>query len=471
MAQRRENGMDKLAQQKPVILFIHGFGSTSKCWNPLLKLLREDKRVTERYDLEVWDYPTKWFEINILGRIPRLQEIGRALHDKLDSPEYHCREVTLVGHSQGGLVIQAYLASVLEKGEGPKLGNLRQAIFLATPCAGSTTAMSLRLLLSSLFHNPQELTLRVLNPDVADIREVVRERVVGATSESATQWRVPIHAFCGMQDNIVPEASARGVFDSVKSVPGTHLTIHQPKNDRDERYTELVELLLDPGGHSHCFEIERYENLIKVEPRDPPETIETTRRNRPRWLTFDNYGTLTRRVWFANANRCDEPFAVSYTTREGGYVVGHMSHPRDDVTTSDVRGRNEETGEAHSFKFVPKAREEFWVKVEIYNGFPRHARNVHFHPGNYDARLRLLIYELDLSAYLKAGYVFSEKPACYVQPRDVAHGDLCRLREGSRLQEPVAASAEGVFRWELRDLEDGVVDIAWDFAEPPPAKS
>ncbi len=448
---------------KPVVLFIHGFGSSAKCWNPFLKLLREDARITERYELECWDYPTKWIEVNVLGRIPRLEEIARALDNKLDSPSYHDRDVTLVGHSQGGLVIQAYLARVLERSEGPKLRHLRQVIFLATPCAGSKTAMSLRLLFSSFFENPQEITLRVLNPDIADIREVVRERVVSATEESAKQWRVPIHAFCGLQDNIVPEASARGVFDSVKSVPGTHFSILQPKDTADDRYQEFVEVLLDPGGHSHCFEVERYENIIKIEPRDPPATVMTTRRNQPREMQFDNYATLTRRVRFANANRCEKPFKIGYATREDGYVVGHTCQP-DELTTPDVRGRNEETGDGHCFSFRPEPRKEYWVTVEVYNGFPPQARNVHFHPGNYDARLRVLSYELDLSAYLEAGYVFSEEPECHFQPRDVAHSALCGLREGGRALPPLSVEG-GVYRWELYEIEDGVVDIAWNFRE------
>src|SRR5204863_7401615 len=126
------------------------------------------------------DYPTKWVGLNILGRIPRLQELGRSLGDEIDSPAYRGRPLTLVGHSQGGLVILAYFADLLQRGEASRLAQIRQAIFLATPCEGSTTGMSLRALAATIFSNPQELTLRVLNPDVADIRAAIQERVVSA---------------------------------------------------------------------------------------------------------------------------------------------------------------------------------------------------------------------------------------------------------------------------------------------------
>jgi len=232
----------------------------------MLELLQGDEDVTSRYEFVTWEYPTKWVELNLLGRIPRLQEIGRSLAGEIDSPRYRGRRVTLVGHSQGGLVIQSYIAALLTSGQGAQLRSVEQAIFFATPCEGSTTAMSFRRLFSSVFNNPQEMTLRVLNPDVSDLRAIIRERVVSATTDSGISWRVPIHAFCGLQDNIVPEASARGVFDNIKEVKGTHFSIIQPSDRSDARYAEFVELLLEPGGHAHRFDVETYECVVRVEP-------------------------------------------------------------------------------------------------------------------------------------------------------------------------------------------------------------
>ena len=87
-------------QRKGVILFVHGFGSSSKCWTKMHELLLKDDRLASRYEFRVWDYPTKWIELNVLGRIPSLREIGRALKDEINS--YRGRELTLVGHSQAG---------------------------------------------------------------------------------------------------------------------------------------------------------------------------------------------------------------------------------------------------------------------------------------------------------------------------------------------------------------------------------
>jgi pimeloyl-ACP methyl ester carboxylesterase len=446
--------------RRGIVLFVHGFGSSSKCWAPLLGLLGGDEAITSRYELRTWDYPTKWVELNVLGRIPRLQELGRSLGDEIDSPAYRGRPLTLVGHSQGGLVILSYLADVLARGEASRLSWLRQAVCVATPCEGSTTAMSLRAIASALFRNPQELTLRVLNPDVSDMRAVIRERVVTATRDNGVCRRVPIHAICGLQDNIVPEASARGPFESVRRVPGDHFSILRPPDRRDRRYTELTELLLDPGGHLHRFEIEQYETVIRVEPR-PEQTIVTKSERSPRTVEFDNYATLTRTVTFAASNRCRNPFTIKYGTRKDGYVVGHESH-QNEAPAAEI-GRGEDTGEFYQFDFTPEYGQEYCLNVEVYRGFDPGERDVHFHLGDH-SHYRRLVYVLDLSRYVAAGYKVSEGPHFYLQPEDVPHGAMCRNRGARAPRPPASATAEGVYRWEIEDIEKGVVDIVWDVA-------
>jgi len=443
--------------RKPIVLFIHGFGSSSRCWQTLLGLLGQDERITSRYELATWDYPTKWVEVNILGRIPRLQELGRALASELDSPRYRGRELTLVGHSQGGLVIQSYIAEALGSGRAHLLHDIRQAIFLATPSEGSTTGISLRRLVSLLFNNPQEVTLRVLNPDVSDIRSVIRERVVAAVKDSEYELRIPIHAFCGLQDDIVVEASARGVFDSVRSVAGTHFSILKPENVGDPRYSEFVELLFEPGGHSHRFEISEYETELRVEPRVPQE-IRTRSETNPRTVTFDNYASLKRTVAFAASNRCRHNFVIQYGTRGNGYVVGHASHPNC-ASPADI-GRADDTGTFFRFEFVPEYGEQYCLNLDVYNGYSTGSRDVHFHLGDH-SYYRKIRYLLDLSPYLDAGWSVRQPPALYLTPKDSGHGEICAQRAA---RTPLVPKSErpGVYRWELENVRQGVVDIVWD---------
>ncbi len=458
--------MDETIPQKPLVLFIHGFGSSGKCWEPLLKLLRADQQITAAYDLETWDYPTKWFELNILGRIPRLEEIAEKLQGDLALPEYRNREITLVGHSQGGLVIQTYFAGLLVEQQAERLRWIRQAIFIATPTEGSTTAMNGRLFLSTLFSNPQEMTLRVHNPDCADTRRRVREHIVGATRDDTGEWRVPIHAIYGMQDKVVPESSAKGVFDSVIAVPGHHLSILQPKDRKDGRYQQLANLLLEPGGHTHRFEVKSYEVSVRVEPR-AETTITVPDGRETRAVTYDNYAVMTRRIRFAASNRCDDNFAVSYATNKNGYLIGRASLANE--APMEELGRAKRTGTYFRFDFTPQIKTEqtVEVEVEIYNGFPPGEYDVHFHPSSYNARLWRLCYELDLSAFLAAGYVFSALPECYVQTRDIECGDLCRQRRRDHVWPADLGSPKGIYRWTLPDRPVGVVDLVWDFVRQP----
>ena len=408
------------SERKPLVLFIHGFGSSSRCWSTLLRLLGEDERITARYELATWDYPTKWVEVNLLGRIPRLRELGHALASELDAPRYRGRELTLVGHSQGGLVIQSYIADTLSSGRASTLRDIRQVILMATPSEGSSTGISLRRLLSLFVTNPQEVTLRVLNPDVSDIRSVIREKVVGAVKDTDVTCRIPIHAFCGLQDDIVVEASARGVFDSVRSVPGTHFSILRPESMGDPRYSEFVEFLLEPGGHAHRFEIEQYTTQLRIEPC-AERRITTKSEIKPRVVGYDNYGTLKRTVRFASANRCRHNYHTQYATRGDGYVVGHPSHPN--LASPADMGLAEDTGTFYRFEFLPEYGEEYCLKLDVYNGFGPGSRDVHFHLGD-DAFYRSLSYTLDISPYLDAGYGISMPPLLFLDPKDVGHSQL-----------------------------------------------
>jgi pimeloyl-ACP methyl ester carboxylesterase len=451
--------MIRRERQKDLILFVHGFGSSSRCWKRLIELLDEDERITPRYELSTWDYPTKWIELQVFGRIPRLQELGRSLADEIDSPRYHGRSLTLVGHSQGGLVIQSYFAEMLDRDEADRLRHIRQAIFFATPSEGSSTLMPLRRLLSLLVRNPQELTLRVLNPDVADLRARIRERIVGAlTDDRKSSWRIPIHAFCGLQDDIVPEPSARGPFDSVKRINGTHFSIITPRDRADSRYAELAEHLLDPGGHTHRFEIESYEATIRVEPRDN-HTVLTSKCRKPRLVEFDNAATVKRTVRFAAANRCKKPFTIRYITRNGGYVEAYASHPNE--ASSIAKGQWEDTGQSYQFDFTPVWGQEYRLDVKVYKGFDQGARDIHLHLGSH-SHYRRITYVLDLSAYLANGYDISSGPHFYLDPIDREHGDLCQRRDGARSLESHPQPQPGVYCWELADMEEGIIDIVWD---------
>lgn len=448
-----------LEPRRPVVLFIHGFGSSPECWSKMLALLRADERITSRYDLATWGYPTSWFEANFLSRIPDIDQISDGLADELASPEYRGREVTLVGHSQGGLVIQNCFARLVSKGQGARLSNVRQAIFMATPCQGSSTAMSLRLLASSIVHNPQEMKLRVLNPDVADMTAQVRDQIAEAMSDTPYTHRVAMHAFCGMTDNIVPVASARGFFDNVAHVDGNHFTIIAPRNHDDARYKRFAAVLLDPGGHAHRYEIEHYRTEIRVEPR-PPSVFRTTGNN-PRDVVYDNYATLKRTVRFAHANRCRKPFTIKYGTRSAGCIVPQCSDKN--IAPPSIVEQWNDNNVFYQFDFEPRPDKDFCLNLEIYKGFDEGHRDVHFHLLDH-SYYRRLTYVLDLTAYVAAGYDVTVGPSFYFDPSDAMHDEICARRNLLEPMPPTRQPAPGRYEWELANVKQGIVDIIWDVA-------
>src|SRR6266436_137076 len=96
-------------QSKSVVVLVHGIASNKDCWSKFLSLLRDDENITERFDFELYGYSTSWINLRLLQRIPSLKQVAAGLKTFLEDTKFRDREITLVGHSQGGLVIHAYL--------------------------------------------------------------------------------------------------------------------------------------------------------------------------------------------------------------------------------------------------------------------------------------------------------------------------------------------------------------------------
>lgn len=442
------------------LVFVHGFGSSKACWDDLLALIRRNDRVTARYEFHCFEYPTGWFSINPLRRIPRLRELGRALREFIDSPAFHGRELVLVGHSQGGLVIQSYLAGLLEEGLGERLAAVRHAILIATPNLGSTLLSPLRRLLGVFLPNPQERTLRVLDPEIADIRSVITARVVGAQRRSAHAWPVPVTCFYGMQDGVVVEASAKGPFRNIVPVQGDHFSILRPQGDTDPRYLEFVEALLEPAGHDAVYLIERFEHHVAVAPFDGDKDVPVTHGQTQRVVRTDNVATVTRAVTFSRKNTCRAPFDLRYATRNQGFVRATMSH--DNQAYPEEKGRWTDSGLEAVFRFRPKPGETFRLQVEVYKGYDQGHRDVHLHLRR-DRYYRTVRVSLDLAKYLAAGWVVSQEPRLHFHDEDPEDHDMCAPRGLGRAVSPVTADpGGGNWAWELHDIRQGVVDLMWD---------
>jgi pimeloyl-ACP methyl ester carboxylesterase len=458
----------RTASAKPVLVFVHGFGSDETCWGRLLELLSGDPEITSRYEFERFPYPTEWLELKPWQRLPSLREAADKLKNFLDSERFRDRSLTLIGHSQGGLVIHAYIARLLEDGEGRRLEPVRQVITLATPHLGSTFLSGPRRLFYRFVDNAQERGLRALDPDTARIVGIVEQRAADAAVAGGSSWPIPVSCFGGLRDNIVLPASAQGPFASYKSISGNHSTILQPKDTEDDRYSELAEVLLDPGGHPHVFEVEQY--TTRIAPRPVP--LQTFRirlgEDSYREVVTDNVCELDRGVRFARSNQCQAQFKIRYRAFGGSCFVANPSHRNE---AGQLAGEYESGGDNLDFLFTPeleKPEVEYALPLTIYNGFGEGRRDVHFHFGTLSmggmAFYRKLTYELDLSAYLDAGSAVTVTPTLYWHPTDRPCKECKGLRAHHERVAPVAENERGVWRWELENMREGVADLLWNVA-------
>lgn len=460
------------ANEKPVLIFVHGFGKKkrgdnrpARCWDQLLILLREDARIGNNYELRVFEYPTQWFSLNPLQRIPTLKEISEKLCDFIDSPEFYERkQVTLIGHSQGGLVIQHCLVRFLQDKHGERLSQIRQVILMATPNLGSTLMSPLRTLVSVFSTNPQERALRVLNPEIADMRKVILQQVTGAAEASPTECPIPIHAFYGFQDGVVVEASAKGDFANATGIDGDHFSLIRPASRDETGYQEIVEALLEPSGHPRVFEIDLYETKLTIRPVSGEQPLPGNHARRKGKIATDNIANLTRSATFSYKNRCTDLFTIRYATKSGGYLYPRMSQ-RNEASYAEQE-RYDTSGEEVVFSFTPREPgKRYTLDLDIYRGFSEGERNVHFHLRKHSYYKRLK-YTVDLSSYVAEGYRVTQAPKLYFHDHEPETHDICESRGLGRVLEPVSVDPSGVWNWELENVRQGVVDFGWDVGKP-----
>ena len=182
-------------RQKRLVVLVHGIGGDARTWEKLLDVAKSDPALAE-FRFEPFVYATGVGRLHPLRQLPTLATVAANLRGFLESGELApYRDVRLVGHSQGGLVIQRYLQDMLTHKRGSELDRIRQVIFFATPTLGSGIASGLRRVAFALVSNPQERELRPFNPIVADTRRFIQEHVSRATELGPTDVPIPIHVF------------------------------------------------------------------------------------------------------------------------------------------------------------------------------------------------------------------------------------------------------------------------------------
>jgi pimeloyl-ACP methyl ester carboxylesterase len=100
------------------VVFVHGILGGAKTWSALLPHLETDRYLTRFFDLELFNYSSPVVRFNPLKRIPDFgrvaNELATALRQDKRFNGHSC--LVLVGHSQGGLIIQRLLVDAVRAG-------------------------------------------------------------------------------------------------------------------------------------------------------------------------------------------------------------------------------------------------------------------------------------------------------------------------------------------------------------------
>ncbi len=448
---------------RTTVVFVHGFISSPKCWDPLVQRLERDDDFRERdFRFVRFQYPTAFAEWNPAKRIPAISECGNSLDAFLEA-ECPGDKLFLVGHSMGGLVIQSYLADKLVHHRGKDLARIRSVILFATPNRGSTILGSLRGIFAKVWpkKNPQEEDLRVLNEEVARTNEIIVQSVLAAKAADEGNCPIPFRVFWGLQDDVVPEASARGSFIEASALPGGHSEILQPdpKDPNDLRYVCLKDALLNPVGHPSIYEIDLFEVNLVVSPASPEQTFVLSDLERPLTIHTDNVALRLVRIAFSAQNRCRQQYEQTYRSIDGHVESLGWTEPNEALPEALSEYYSE--GKKLTYVFTPDHSDTYVMKVRIYNGFGEGQRNWHNHM-RANAHYKLLRFQLNLKDYHDTGYALSPAPQLYFHTQNVMDHKLCANRVFEDPIAPLPGGEPWLCAWEIQDVKGGVVDLIWD---------
>lgn len=210
----------------------------------MLDLLRSDPEIPKSVNYHLFSYSTPKLSINPARRIPDIDTIAGALRTFLEVSLSNSTPLLFVTHSQGGLIVQRYLAQELSAGQGLALQRVRHILMYACPNAGSEFFLAARGSMG-VWRHAQEKELRPINSAITSTLRHVLRSVVYADRATPSESPIPITAVVGSNDNIVAQASAASVFPDIAIVPGDHFSVIKPANSSDARYVIAHKAILD----------------------------------------------------------------------------------------------------------------------------------------------------------------------------------------------------------------------------------
>jgi Alpha/beta hydrolase family len=210
------------------LVTIHGFWSSPATWERLNSVWRADEEL-DGLRIHPFGYssPRKTRLPLSATRVPDYNDVAQTLATEYTAVLGGVSDIAIVTHSQGGLILQRFLAWMVSEGRARELSRIRSVIMLACPNGGSEYLESLRRALGYRRH-PQAGSLQVLDRQVADTQRIVLRTIVNAVTIDDHQCHIPFHVYAGSSDEIVKAASAQAAFPGASTIAGNHFMILDP---------------------------------------------------------------------------------------------------------------------------------------------------------------------------------------------------------------------------------------------------
>ncbi|WP_344671686.1 hypothetical protein [Catenulispora yoronensis] len=242
------------------MVFVHGVRSSARVWDGFASVMAQDEELSRLVcePEQRFEYATATFgPLKPSKTLPSISTAADTMREYLLTEADNFERLVLVGHSQGGLVIQRYLERMLADGRGLELARIRRVVLLATPNTGSQLLSTLRRFL--VHRHPQEVELRPFNELVNDAaRRVHRDIVNAPLVPTERTCRIPFSVYAGSTDGVVTRASAQAMFPDASALPGDHKSIVAVDSPRHATYATVRRLLLQAA--------------TTVDPDPPPDT-------------------------------------------------------------------------------------------------------------------------------------------------------------------------------------------------------